>query len=86
MKKFSLSLLVLTVFGAGAASAADLCHVPEAEWQPKESLEQKLQADGWTVKKIKVDEGCYEAYGTDAKGNRMEVYFDPKTFDVVKSD
>ncbi|WP_374367134.1 PepSY domain-containing protein [Dongia sp.] len=86
MKKFALSLILLTTLGAGAASAAELCQVPEAEWQPKEALEQKLQADGWTIKKVKIDEGCYEVYGTNAKGEKQEVYFNPKTFDVVKAD
>ncbi len=86
MKKFALSLILLTTLGAGAASAAELCQVPEAEWQPKEALEQKLQADGWSIKKVKIDEGCYEVYGTNATGEKQEVYFNPKTFDVVKAD
>jgi hypothetical protein len=86
MKTFALSILLLATIGAGTASAAELCQVPETEWQPKEALEQKLQAEGWKVKKVKVDEGCYEVYGTDASGARMEVYFNPKTFDVVKAD
>jgi len=77
--------LVATVLGAGSAAAADLCSVPEAEWQPKEALQQKLEAEGWKIKKVKIDEGCYEVYGTDASGTRMESYFDPKTFAVVKS-
>ena len=77
--------LVATVLGAGSAAAADLCSVPEAEWQPKEALQQKLEAEGWKIKKVKLDEGCYEVYGTDASGARMESYFDPKTFAVVKS-
>ena len=59
--------------------------VPKAEWQPKEALQQKLEGEGWKVKKLKIDDGCYEVYGTDAQGKRMEVYFDPKTFATVKS-
>ena len=77
--------LAATTLGAGTAAAGDLCSVPEAEWQPKEALQQKLEAEGWKIKKVKIDEGCYEVYGTDASGARMESYFDPKTFVVVKS-
>lgn len=69
---------------AGAALASDECKVPQAEWQPKEALQQKLEAEGWTIKNIKVDDGCYEVYATDAAGKRKEVYFDPKTFEIVK--
>jgi hypothetical protein len=70
---------------AGSAQASDKCAVPQAEWQPREALQQKLEGEGWKVKKIKVDDGCYEVYGTDGAGKRMEAYFDPKTFTVVKS-
>ncbi len=72
-------------FGSGAAFASDKCSVPRAEWQPKEALQQKLEGDGWKIKKIKVDDGCYEVYGSDATGKRRETYFDPKTFVAVKA-
>jgi hypothetical protein len=86
MKRFILTAALFTTLAAGAARAEDLCKVPEAEWQPQQALETRLKADGWTIKKIKIDEGCYEVYGKNAKGEKMETYFDPKTFDVVKSD
>jgi len=70
---------------AGAAVASDKCKTPEAEWQPQKALQQKLESEGWKITKIKVDDGCYEVYGTDAAGKRMETYFDPKSFAVVKS-
>jgi hypothetical protein len=70
---------------AGSAQASNKCAVPQAEWQPQAALQQKLEGEGWKIRKIKVDDGCYEVYGTDGKGQRMEAYFDPKTFTVVKS-
>ena len=89
MKSMVLSAALLAALAApltaGSALASDKCSVPKAEWQPQETLQQKLEGDGWKVKKIKVDDGCYEVYGTDAAGKRMEVYFDPKTFVAVKS-
>ena len=33
--------------------------------------------------RVKVDDGCYEVYGTDAKGQRAEAYFDPKSLEQV---
>lgn len=90
MKTTVMSATIIAAFAAtlaaGAAQASDKCATPQAEWQPKESLQQKLEGDGWKIKKIKVDDGCYEVYGTDAQGKRMEIYFDPKSFAVVKSD
>jgi hypothetical protein len=86
MKRFVLSALIASVAGIGSASAAGICNVPDAEWQPKEALQKKLEGEGWSIKTIKIDEGCYEVYGKDAAGNRMETYFDPKSFEVKKQD
>lgn len=85
MKTLAISVLFFALAGSGIAAAKDLCSVPEAEWQTKEALQAKLESEGWSVKSIKVDDGCYEAYGKDAAGNKMEVYFDPKTFEVLLS-
>lgn len=87
-KTFACAALAATLalpLTAGAVLASDKCAVPQAEWQPQQALQQKLEADGWKIKKIKVDDGCYEVYGTDAAGKRTEAYFHPKTFVVVKS-
>lgn len=71
---------------AGVAFASDKCDAgPKDQWQPKEALEKKLQAEGIKVKRIKIDDGCYEVYGTDAKGARLERYFHPKTLEPVKN-
>ncbi len=39
-----------------------------------------IQKQGWEVRKAKVDGGCYEVYGTDPQGNRVEAYFHPVSF------
>lgn len=85
LKQSILAGAVLMTAVSGVALAEDdMCNVPEADRQPIEALQSKLESEGWTVKNIKVDEGCYEAYATNAEGKRMETYFDPKTFEVVE--
>ena len=89
MKRTLLATAVaLTIIGAGMAIASDddRCNAPMAEWQPVAVLQQKLEADGWQVRRIKTDDGCYEADAIDDKGRRVEAYFDPKTFDMVKME
>ncbi len=83
------TLLVLAtvagIMSAGTAFAEDdRCNVPMSDWQSREALQQKLEADGWKVNRIKTDDGCYEAYAIDEKGQRIEAYFNPKTFKIVK--
>lgn len=60
------------------------CKEPVAEWQQRDVLEDKLKAEGWKIRVIKIDKGCYEVYGFDDKGKRAEVYFNPKTLERVE--
>jgi len=52
-------------------------------WQPQEKLEKSLSDKGWKVRRIKVDGGCYEVYGLNEKGEKVEAYFHPQTFAPV---
>jgi hypothetical protein len=38
---------------------------------------------GLCVRRIKVDGGCYEVYAVNDKGQRVETYFHPVTFEHV---
>jgi hypothetical protein len=81
-----LSTALAALLPAGAAFAAQHCDVPKADWQPRDALQAKLTADGWDVRTIKTENGCYEAYAIDAEGKRVEAYFDPKTLDRLGRD
>lgn len=52
-------------------------------WQPREKLEKQLKDKNWQVRRIKVDNGCYEVYAVNDKGKRVEVYFHPVTLEAV---
>ena len=56
---------------------------PKSGWQPTTKLEEQLKAQGWQVRRIKEDGGCYEVYGLDDKGARVEAYFHPVTLAPV---
>ena len=81
MKRTLLLTTALAMLASGAAFASESCSVPKAEWQPEQALRQKLETEGWKINRIKIDDGCYEVYGTDGKGQRAETYFNPKTLD-----
>ena len=86
MKTMILTAILGTLALAGAAQAGDKCNVPESQWQPREALASKLKGMGWNVRSIKTEDGCYEAYAVDAKGKKIEAYFNPKTLERVGSD
>ena len=83
----TLRFLAATAAAALAFSAAPAnatgkltCDAPQKQWKSRTALEAQLKKQGWQVRKSKVDGGCFEVYGTDPQGNRVEAYFHPVTF------
>ena len=54
--------------------------------QVVEELKADLTAKGWTISNVKTEDGCYEVYGKDEKGKKVEIFFDPATFEAKGSD
>jgi hypothetical protein len=88
MKKILSSLALLAA--AGGAWAQYVNHdtvrcepVPKEEMRPQMELQRKLTGEGWKVRQVKNFNGCYEVYGFDPQGQRMEVFFHPKTFEKI---
>jgi hypothetical protein len=80
MQKLSIAIAAAAIAFAAPASATGVikCNAgPQAKWKSMEDLTAKLKKEGWQVRKVKVDGGCYEAYGTTPKGERVEAYFHP---------
>ncbi len=83
MRKFMMILALTAGLPAGAALAEEGCFVPMSDWQPREAVAKLAQDRGWTVRRIKIDDGCYEIDGRDAQGHRIEVTVHPATLDVI---
>ena len=84
MKKALTILGFLAGLPAGAALADDDCFVPMAEWQPRDAVERLAEESGWTLRRIKIDDGCYEIEGSDAEGREIEVTVHPATLEVIE--
>lgn len=83
------SIVLLGLIGSGQAWATGLATCdsgPEASWQSQDVLKEQLVKKGWTVRRIKVDGGCYEVYALDENGERVEAYFHPETLEAVPID
>ncbi|WP_415233962.1 PepSY domain-containing protein, partial [Pseudorhodobacter sp.] len=84
MKKTLTVLALLAALPAGMAFADDDCTVPLANWQPRAAVERLAQDNGWTLRRIKIDDGCYEVKGRDATGREIKAKIDPATLRVIK--
>lgn len=84
MKKILTILGFLTVFPTGVALADDDCFVPMADWQPRDAVARLAEENGWAVRRIKIDDGCYKIHGRDAEGRRIEATVHPATLQVIE--
>lgn len=84
-----LTRTLTTLLLAGSAATA-FAHgnvscpaVPKEEKKPQMDLQRKLEGEGWKVRVVKNYNNCYEVYGFDGKGDKIEAFFNPKTFERV---
>ena len=84
MRKTLMVLALLAGFPAGVALAEEGCFVPMSDWQPREAVVKLAEEKGWTVRRIKIDDGCYEIDGKDQAGKRIEVTVHPATLEVLR--
>lgn len=89
MTRLFLAAAAVFALGLSAAPAAATgkltCDAPQKSWKGQPALEAQLKKQGWQVRKSKVDGGCYEVYGIDPQGRRVEAYFHPVTFKLLLS-
>jgi hypothetical protein len=82
----SILLVAVTLVSGSAFADANCPKYPKSEWMPEGEAKAKLEAEGYKIKKFKVDGNCYEIYGTNKDGKKVEIYFDAKTLAVVKAE
>lgn len=84
MRKTLTILALVAAMPAGTALAEEGCFVPMSDWQPRAAVVKLAQDKGWTVRRIKIDDGCYEIDARDVDGKSFEVTVHPATLEVLK--
>ena len=70
-----LILVAATVFSS-AVLAGPSCDVPKEKWMKEADFKAKVEAEGYKIKTFKVTkDNCYEIYGFDKDGKKVEIYF-----------
>jgi hypothetical protein len=82
MKNFLTFMFLLAL---NTAHAKTVCTTePKSSWKDQKTFQQELSAT-YKIKVFKVTEGnCYEIYGHNKDGQRVEIYFNPVTGAMVK--
>jgi hypothetical protein len=78
--KFAIvSTILILPLSANATGRHECATTDRAAWLTKAQLTQQLEVEGWSVRRMKEDGGCWEVYGTNPDGLRVEGYFHPVT-------
>jgi hypothetical protein len=79
-------LTALALLISGPAMAEATCsNAPAAKFQPKATLEQQLKAEGLTVRRIKLENGCYEVYAVDKSKKQVNAAYNAETLEKVSN-
>ncbi|MCB0351783.1 MAG: PepSY domain-containing protein [Bdellovibrionales bacterium] len=85
MKKVLLVLAMMMV--GGVASAKKNCtDQPKDKWMKVDDFKKRLESEGYKIRKFKQPGSCYEIYGTNKDGRKVEIYFNPVDGAVVKEE
>lgn len=87
MKTRHIILAAAALLTGTAAIAGPTCtKAPQEQWMPQETMLRKLVDQGYTLEKFKVTAGnCYELYGIDRDGRKVEIYHNPVDGSVVQA-
>ncbi|UVK49108.1 PepSY domain-containing protein (plasmid) [Mesorhizobium sp. AR07] len=80
MNAILFSALFIHVTTVGSALAGGKSDLGIAEWQPRQAVLIKLEADRRQLRSIKTDDGWSDA--VESKGLEVETHFDLKTWPV----
>lgn len=85
MKAIVFAVVVLSsLIFSGAVLADSDCTDPVADWKPREVLQQQLEQRGWSIQRIKVDDGCYQVRGVDNLGNKFKAVYAPASLRILQ--
>lgn len=79
---FAVAGLTLSAVAFAAPQCTDK---PKSDWMSEQAMKQKIAEQGYIIDKFKTTDGnCYEIYGKDKDGKKVEIYFSPIDGSVVK--
>lgn len=87
MKTIILASLLATSAAIGVAHADDdyCTNAPREKWVSVNLIRQKVKADGFEVRRVKIDGSCYEVKAVDPRGYKVEALFNPETGVLVRA-
>ena len=83
MKKLIFAATVILA-GLSAQAKKSCTDQPKDKWMSESDFKRKAVDMGYTIKTFKQPGTCYEIYGTNKAGKKVEVYFNPVDASIVR--
>ena len=88
LMKISVFVTAVTILGLTTSAQAGSLGKPcttaaQKQWLSLEALQSKVEALGYKVQKAKLKNACGELYALDKNGNRVELFVDPTSGQIV---
>ncbi len=81
------AVIVLGAAGARAESRGHACtSAAPDKYLAAAELQAKVEAQGYTVNRVKIASTCGEVYAFDKSGAKVELYVDPTDGTIVRTD
>jgi len=84
MKAFATLISFVFLFCNAAHAKKNCTDEPKEKWMSEAAFKKKVEAEGFKIKKFKTPGTCYEIYGTNKDGKKVEIYFNPVDGSVAK--
>lgn len=85
--KSTLFIMAFVLVGAPLFADTECTKEPQDKWKNQIEFQKNLQEQGYKIKKFKVTDGnCYEIYGWNKEGDRVEIYFNPVDGSIIKQE
>lgn len=74
----ALTMLALLALSSAALADTDCARQDRSAWMPESQFREQLKRQGVQITKFRITPGnCYEIYGFDREGRKLEIYYDP---------
>lgn len=81
-----IMILALTLVSGVAHAKKNCTDEPKEKWMSEADFKKMVEAQGYKITKFKQPGTCYEIYGTNKDGKKVEIYFNPVTGAIVKEE
>ena len=82
-RKILTAAMIAPMLAAPASGANHECYVPMKNWHSRREVVEFIEAQGWLVHKVRIDDGCYEIYGLNAEGIDIEMRINPGSLEIL---